>query len=197
MISNWSSGRAGVFGVAVLVSGHFEEVSHELIMATRTLGRRIDQWFQGGTLTGQRLPLLPRVTIFNPALAELATLTALAQLLVSREDVRARLDDRNRVTRLASDLASGCLKWPSHREGLRRDTTDIIIAIRQAGLVHRYGRPLSAGELLPLDEAVAATRRLLELNRYRQGRHVLDESIASLVRAVYLDVKPWPFEALL
>ncbi len=197
MITNWSAGRSGVFGVAVLVSGHFEVICQPLIDATMTLWRRPDQWFQRGILTGHRLPVLPRGSVFTAANRERSTLTALTQVIAACDEIRGRLAEPERMRALATDLSVGLLSWPSAREGIRRDTTDIITALRQAGFVHRFGRPLTRDELPPLGEVVNATQARLTHNRYREGRSVSDDTVATVARSVFLDVEPWPFSALM
>jgi hypothetical protein len=50
--------------------------------------------------------------------------------------------------RLAVDMEGGMLSAPSYPDGLGRDATDIHVAIRQAGLAHLYGRPLTKNAAL-------------------------------------------------
>jgi hypothetical protein len=192
-ITCWSGYK---YGVAIRVSGHFEVMCRDVIAETTTLLRRYHQWVAAGILRGHALPLVPVSHSFAVCYREQGTLRALTRVLCGRSDLRERIVDPDRLRRLATDLSFGLLPWPSERTGARRDTIDIVTAMRHAGFVHALGRPLSANEIAPLHEVVAGTRLQLEANRYREGRHVDDALIAAVARRNYLDVEPWPFAAL-
>ncbi len=81
---------------------------------------------------------------------------------------------------------------PSTQETYRRDL--------QRYIVPRFGAyPLGwpARSSPPLDDVVATTKAQLDRNRYREGRFVADATITSIARKAYLDIEPWPFQALL
>ena len=135
-------------------------------------------------------------SVFTVTYRELPTLRALAAVLAARPEYRARLAEPERVSRLARELTQGVLPPPAVREGARRDTIDILLAIRQAGLVRPVRRPLPSDPVPAPDGVLAAVREHLDANPYRKGRHVDDDTVMRVVRSVYLDVEPWPFAAL-
>ena len=100
------------------------------------------------------------------------------------------------MTRLAADMAEGMLDAASYPDGLGRDTTDIHVAIRQAGLAYPYGRPLTKIGLPQLGPAADKVEANLRANPYREGRPIDRNEVERLIRDDYLDVKPWPFAAL-
>jgi len=195
-IAGWTQGRGGPFGIALRVSGHIESASHALIDATRRSWRRFsignDEYLSGGSL----LPIVPSISSFNSCWRERSTLSALTTVLRDRADLRHRLGDAQRVYRLAADLMSGPLGLRAERTGIRRDTVDIYTAMRHAGFFHRFGRPLSRASLPNIDDVIVATRKRLDANPYRVGRHTPDEVIRKTAQKIYYDVEPWPFAAL-
>jgi hypothetical protein len=135
--------------------------------------------------------------IHRSARRERHTLATLASVFAARPDLRERLADPTRVAALARDLTAGLQSMPMRVDTVRRDPTDVVTAMRAAGFVHPFGRPLGPGTVGRLDDVVAATRAALEANPYRQGRDVDHEQLVRLVRCAYFDVEPWPFRALL
>ncbi|HEY4333199.1 MAG TPA: hypothetical protein VGM78_11540 [Ilumatobacteraceae bacterium] len=127
---------------------------------------------------------------------ELATLTALFALLRTRPALRERLVEPERLQRLATDMTDGLLPMPTEISGARRESTDMIVAVHQAGFSYEFRRPLSAAGRPSLDEVVAKTLPVLDANPYRHGLTADPEQLAQIVRRVYLDVQPWPFSAL-
>jgi hypothetical protein len=197
-ISYWGGGWTGSIGVALSVSGHIESACHDLYDATTTWRRRYEQrWFRTFVHDSLSLPIVPSYTIFSWPYREVASLNALAQMLACDPQYRQRLSQPERAARLAADLTRGLLGTPVAHGGMRRDTTDIIVALRKAGLFHPFGRPLSRGELPAPDEVLNSVRAHLDANPFRKGRHTDDETVMRVVNAVYLDVEPWPFAALI
>ena len=146
--------------------------------------------------TRMTLPVLPRQTVFVPHWGELATLRVLADVIHSHGHLRSRLDENERVSRLASDLRSEWLDDPIPRFGSGRDSTDIRTALRQGGYVHHYGRPLTPTGMPTVAEVVDRVEELLAANPFRTGRPTDRSQVEAIVRRDYVDVKPWPFAAL-
>jgi hypothetical protein len=129
---------------------------------------------------------------------EIATLNALFKVCRKRDDLRARLGDTERMYWLGRELSRGMLRPPAPPAGgLRRDTTDVLTAMRALGFKHEYERPLAGAPLPFLEDVVAKTQARLEASPYRRGRSPIDDDrVAEIVRRAYLDVDPWPFRAL-
>jgi hypothetical protein len=184
-------------GIGVRVAGHVESACHELIEATSTPWRRYARWMQSGSVAGgHKLPLAPRALVYPSAFREIAILNVLATVLARSAEYRDRLADPLRVSRLATDLSNGLLGSFAAKGGMRRDTVDIVVALRRAGFFYPLGRPLLREETPAPDEVLASVRACLEANPYRKGRHTDDATIMRVIRAAYLDVEPWPFAAL-
>lgn len=179
-------------GLAVQLGGAYAEASRDLLAATSTFLRKHTNWIG----IENRLPVLPRTTVASNCSKERGTLDALCAVLSDQPGLRARLAEPQRMKQLASDLASHLVAAPAEHTGFLRDSTDVIVALHQAGFAHRYGRPLRAGTLRDLDDVVQATRDQLQTNPHRVGRATDDDAIEKVIRAAYFDVAPWPFEAL-
>jgi hypothetical protein len=195
-ITFFAPGRGDAYGVAVCVSGSYDAASSEMISAAMTWWRRLNHWNPLGAVTGHLLPVLPTTNAFRSCTRERDTLIALTAVLARRSELRAALSDPERMTRLARDLSNGLLSFPVERTGVSRDAVDII-AMHGAGYVHTFGRPFDADALPALPDIVARVRARLAANPFRKGRVIDDETIARIARRTYLDVKPWPFAALL
>jgi hypothetical protein len=100
------------------------------------------------------------------------------------------------VEALAKDFASGLLRWHYVGTGLGWDSTDIHVAMRQAGFVHQFTRPLDRSQLPSIDDAVAEVMARLAVNPHRVGRPADRDEVEKIVRKDYLDIEPWPFSAL-
>jgi hypothetical protein len=100
------------------------------------------------------------------------------------------------MVQLARDMIAGLAKFGITSTGVGRDSTDIHVAMQQAGFVHRYNRPLSAKRLPSVDEIVAAVEVRLRSNPYRTGREIDHVQVDRIVRRDFLDIEPWPFGAL-
>lgn len=195
--SFWTTGPGGQIGIGVRVAGHVESACHELIEATSTPWRRYERWVQSGSVAGgHKLPLAPRTLVYPSPFREIAILNVLATVLARNAEYRERLADPLRVSRLATDLSNGLLGSFAAKGGMRRDTVDIVVALRRAGFFYPLGRPLLREETPAPDEVLAGVRARLEANPYRKGRHTDDATIMRIIRAAYLDVEPWPFAAL-
>jgi hypothetical protein len=190
----WTVGRAGGFGVAVRVSGRFEGTAAPLLKATsrRWSGRDSSR----SSLTGRSLPVLRGRSVASAFLDEYSVLLALCSVVHDDAAVRPRLDDGERAARLASDLSRTSLRFRAIPTGAGRDSTDIHVALRQAGFVHRYNRPLTDAGLPSVDTVVTEVVERLRANPYRQGRPIDRLQVEQIVRRDYLDVQPWPFAAL-
>jgi hypothetical protein len=193
----WSVGRGGPIGIALSVSGHVESACHDLSDATMTRWRRYEQWWMRTSVhDAHSLPIVPASTIFGSPYRNVMTLNALGHVLARSPQYRERLGEPERSARLAADLTRGLLDMAVAKGGLRRDTTDIIVALRKAGFFHPLGRPLSREDLPAPEKVLTSVRAHLDANPFRKGRHTDDATIMRVVRAVYLDVEPWPFAAL-
>jgi hypothetical protein len=121
---------------------------------------------------------------------------AFADVLHTQKNLRPRLDNADRVNRLASDLQAGWLGHPIPHTGVGRDSTDIHTALRQGGFVHRFRRPLTTLGMPTVDEVVSRVEELMRANPYRADRTNDRAQIERIVRRDYAEVKPWPFVAL-
>jgi hypothetical protein len=69
--------------------------------------------------------------------------------------------------------------------------------MRSLGYVHRYrGRPVPGDPLSDRDVAIARVQEHLARSLYARGVRIDAEIVASLVVSEYLEVPPWPFQAL-
>lgn len=194
LVEAFIPGRAEA-GLAVRASGMLAVQSHHLFVASMTRWRRYNHWWASGTLTGHVLPIVPDA--FHASCSkERATVQALMRLLAARPDLRERLADSQRVTRLAVDLATRPLGVVHERTGITRDGLDTVTAMHQAGFVHRLGRPLPGDHLPEVQQVLARTQELLASNPHRSGRRTDDGVVEGYIRSNYTDVEPWPFAAL-
>lgn len=201
-LAPWTAGRGGAIGLALHLSGRygraadgFNRVTHRNLR--RKLVRAVGRQASYATLHGLLLPIVPTYYESAKDRRRTATLCAFTEVLTALPGLRPRLADPARTSRLAADLAARQLARPVEHYGVRRDTSDILHAMRAAGFVHRFGRPIAP--LPPLTDAavVTAVREHLDDNPYRQDRDdVGDERILEVVFHEYLDVEPWPFAAL-
>jgi hypothetical protein len=201
-ITGWLLNQGGVYvGVAVEVRGGLRSRTREIRDETVTWWRRFRHAFADGSPAANLVPVvMPPVSLGVHLLAgDLPNVRALAVALSVTPAYRARLDDPDRVGRLVNDLASARLARRAPDEGsVRRDPTDVAVALQQAGFVHRNGgRPLSSALIAAPDVVLAGVRKSLAANPYRKGRPMVDdEMILRIAKHNYLDVEPWPFSAL-
>lgn len=191
----WSAGRSGVFGLGVRLSGLYESEAEEMLEATATLWRRVNG-ATGSSLTGKTLPVLPSNWIFTAFTAERDTISTLCVVLALTPSLLARLDDAERMQRLAQDLRKGMARRPTIADGLGRDATDIHVAMTEARCFHRFGRPLSAASLPAEQPILEELEKRLRSNAFRTGRATDPAELRRIVRKNYLDIAPWPFAAL-
>jgi hypothetical protein len=194
-IAPWLQGRNGSDGVAVRAVGRCKEDTQWLFRATTNWGRRV-VLAMGAMVPGTVLPIVPSVSFTSIANPECDTLEALCTVLCLESTLRERLGDRGRVEALAKDFASGLLRWHYVGTGLGWDSTDIHVAMRQAGYVHQFTRPLDRAQLPSIDDAVAEVMARLASNPHRVGRPADRDEVEKIVRKDYLDIEPWPFSAL-
>jgi hypothetical protein len=194
-IAPWLQGRSGSDGVAVRAVGRYKADTQWLFRATTNWGRRV-VLAMGAMVPGAVLPIVPSVSLASIANPECDTLEALCTVLCLEPALRERLGDRARVEALASDLAAGMLRWRYVGTGLGWDSTDIHVAMRQAGYVHQFTRPLDRAHLPSIDDAVGEVMARLAANPHRVGRPADHDEVEKIVRKDYLDIEPWPFAAL-
>lgn len=181
-------------GIGIFVGGAYEERTAALFRATGSVWRRVG-WATSGP-TGKVLPVLPAATMFSQCNRERGTMNALAAVLHAEPPLRSRLDDGDRMRRLANDLRTGSQVDPRYRTGSGRDATDIMNALRQGGLAHQFRRPLSPAWSVSLGEMVDKVEESLRANPYRAGRSIDRRQVEAIVRREVVDVAPWPFAAL-
>ena len=191
----------GFGGIAVEVTGHLRSASHEILDMTWTRWRRIRHAFSEGPPMSSLVPVvMPPPRFARGASGDLGNLGMLTTLLAGDARYRRRLEDPERMARLAHDLTrSTASAWPPVSPGgVRRDTIDVLVALQSAGFVHRYGgRPLSGDRRAAPDTVLAGVRQSLASNPYRKGRAMVDDAtIVRIAKRVYFDVEPWPFAAL-
>lgn len=194
-ISWWTSGQAGMFGVAVVVHGVLVESTAALASATRTPWRSFDLR-RSGHDTGVALPVLPGSSEFSRYQAERGTLAALCHVLRDRTDLRHRLEQPVRMERLAREMQRDLLPPRTPPAHPARGVADVLAAMRQAGYVHRFGRPLSRADVERSSLVVDEVCTRIMFDPHRLGRPVDTALVDRVVRSHYLDVRPWPFAAL-
>jgi hypothetical protein len=190
-IVHWSTGRGGLFGIAVQVSGAMETSQAGIVAEFGSWGADVASPF-----TGRTLPVYPAKTVFTACHPMRWTLHTLCEILRDTPELRGRLADRIRTTRLASEIVSGAVGVFEPPGGLRSSSVDVLAAIRRAGFVHPRMRPVGSERLPTIDAAVGRVESLLAENLFRSGRSIDRRQIERLVRRAYLDVAPWPFAAL-
>ncbi len=188
-ICHWSHREAGV---GLQLVGPLALAAEPLRRATG--GERFQPG--GEPERGCRLPIVPGATGLRSTGAEHDTLQALTTVLARRPDLRARLGDRERVRRLAADLAGGMRRCPTDSiRTLSPGALDVALALVRCGLVFRQGRPLP-GETVAEDDAMDRVRAALATQQGRGRSRPSQATIERVVRRRYLDVAPWPFAAL-
>ncbi len=185
IIAPWRHGRGVNFGIALRVSGRFELASAGLLKATIFRWRRPSEFFESRTLPGRAVPIVSSGSRLTMCERERGTLVALVNLLTRRADLRDRLCESDRMAALATEMSDGLVGDPPQRSGaFRRDTIDVVYAIRKAGYFHEFGRPLGRSGLSNLDDVVERTRAYLDANPFRAGRQIDDAEIRRIVRRV-------------
>jgi hypothetical protein len=192
IIGDWAG--SGI-GVAVRVSGCYEQSASEVVSATLSVWRRFESGMPG-LWTGRSLPVLIGHTLFTASAPEYAVLAALCTAVHDNLRLRTKLGDLDRMRHLARDLN---IKRPTLRvppTGLDRDSVDIHAALIALGFTHRYTRPLTTIGLPTTAEVTDRVVDALDANPHRGGRAIDREQIERIVSRDYVDVEPWPFAAL-
>jgi hypothetical protein len=185
----WYLSRGGVYGLAVHAGGTFDDrLVQALGKSVSRRSGRLNPW----TSTGHAVPIM-RV---GRVRAHRETLEILCELLSKRSELRMRLGDRSRVTQLAADLADRSVLAPIDRTGRRRDEIEIIVAMRQSGLVYPFGRPLGDEHSHDIEAMVRMVQERLDASPYRKDRRTDQHTITRVLRRDYVDVTPWPLAAL-
>ncbi len=112
-------------------------------------------------------------------------------------ELRSRLEDNDRVRRLASELDSQRLKLAEQGTGIAHDAVDIHFALTRLGYTHRYTRPLPSSSQPTAAEVTDRVCAALAANPYRIGRETDRDQVKRIVRRDFVDVEPWPFGSLL
>ncbi len=184
-------------GIGLRISGRMAQQSQAIVTATMTLVRRSDVTEYPPSI-GALLPIVLPTAAWHSFRKELATLAALCDVLAALPEFRVRLADRSRMRTLARRLDSGALlPAPYPWGGISRDAADVQGAMVLAGLRHRFGRPLPTDRLPSVADIADDIEARLRRNPYRPDKSVDRGVIERIVRADYLDINPWPFEALL
>jgi hypothetical protein len=197
-VTHYTVGQGAVFGIAIRVTGQLDDRSVSVRKDCVTWWRRVNMFFWGGRVGegGHSIPMIP-ANGPRTYTAERDTLRQLCELLAERPDLRERLNDSARVEQLAHDLSRTQLARAVAPEAIRGRTVDIDVALRHAGYTYRLTRPLPGDTTAPLDEVIAHVRHQLDrLPQPAPGRNASDADIEAVARSHYLDVAPWPFDAL-
>ena len=189
----FTSGGSGGVGVGVRVDGALIERTREVRSRTRSLWNVLNGW----SVEGVVVPCWS-VAHRGPAVdADLATIRALCAVLRDRSELRERLADPVRLDHLAFDLRNVRRRRVPPRTGVRRTTFEILAALRSLGYLHRYeNRPLPGEPLPEPDLVVAAVVARLRANPFCADLDISEAQVSETVRRHYLDVEPWPFDAL-
>lgn len=191
----WTQGQAGQFGVSVVTHGALSDSVEATADATRTWWRALDLRRSGRT-TGTALPMLPGASEFSRYAPERSTLGALCHVLRDRTDLRHRLEEPARMQRLGEAVRKHLLPGRAAPKNPTGNTADVLRAMRQAGYVHPFGRPLSRADIVRSTMVVDEVRSLVLADPHRLGRPIDSALVDRLVRSYYLDVEPWPFAVL-
>jgi hypothetical protein len=197
-VTHYTVGQGGVFGVAIRVTGQLDERSVTVRRDCDTWWRRMNMyWGKGFGEGGHGIPMIP-ANGPRTYTAERDTLTQLCSLLARRPELRERLNEPAHVEQLAHDLCRTQLAQAVAPDAIRGRTVDIDVALRHAGYTHRLTRPLPGDTTAPLYEVITNVRHQLDrLPQPAPGRDAPDAAIEAVARSHYLDVAPWPFDALL
>jgi hypothetical protein len=194
-IAWWTTGQAGRFGVSILANGALSRSTEAIAAVTRTWWRTFDLRRSGHT-AGTALPVLPGASEFSRYHAERSTLAALCHVLRDRADLRHRLEEPTRMHRLAKDVQKHLMPTRSTPRDPAGNTADVLYAMRQAGYVHPFGRPLSRADVQRSTLVIDEVRTRVLADPHRLGRPIDNALVDRLVRSYYLDVEPWPFSVL-
>lgn len=194
----WSSTRWVDRGLAIAANGELGEALKPMRKATVGVLRRLIKTFSGDEVNGVVVPVVATVGRMSlPDDRQRATVQALCAVLAREPSRRARLDDEERCRRLVADVTASWIGVPAPLRGMGRDSTDIHTAMDLLGLTYDYHRPLEPLDPATADDVIDAVKAKVDANPYRAGRPPIERAeVAEIVRRHYLDIAPWPFQAL-
>ena len=187
--------RARDLGITVITRGALSASTQEIAAATQTRVRALDLR-RSGHKGGVVLPVLPGASEFSRYEAERSTIAAMCHVLRERSDLRLRLEEPARMQRLATELQRKFMTARATPQKPSGNTADVLRAMRQAGYVHPFGRPLSRADIDRSTLVVDEVRTRVLTDPHRSGRPINTALVDRLVRSHYLDVEPWPFAVL-
>jgi hypothetical protein len=191
-LTSFARGRAGPIGIAIGVERDAAAVTAGVRAATRTLRNRFHRLLQDDAIVPLRATGWARPGVA----AERDTLSALCRALAERPAMRSRLADPACTRRLVRAMADRPLLARPEVTAGRRDTTEVLGALRALGYRHLIGgRPLP-GDLPALDLVVDQVFERLGHDPYARDVRPTRSKVAQIVRRHFLDVEPWPFEGL-
>jgi hypothetical protein len=187
----YGKGRDGSNGLAVTTHGELAEQVAPLRARTSTFLRRMSSRSD----TERAVPLLPNKE--GPYRDRLeATLRALCTVLRDEEPLRAALAVPTRSARLAHDLADRPRERVAEHMGIGPGSIEVGVALTSTDHRWRYNRPLPGEHRPAIDEVVAAVRSHLATTAGAGTIAIADDELDRLCRVGYVDVEPWPFDAL-
>jgi hypothetical protein len=192
-LTGWTATRGGSeIGVALSGTG---SVAADVV-ALRDARPRLVRGLGALSTTGGRAPLLAASFVNAWVDADRMALDTLCRTLATRPTWRRQLADPQRVARLLRDLATREHGARATRTGVMRRAVETSVAMLSLGLVHPLnGRPLPDEVLQTEDDAVRSVMRKLADNPYALPAD--EAKVRATVKRRYLDVPPWPFDALL
>lgn len=190
-------GQNGEVGIALHLGPAAHDRLSPVLATLPTFRNRLNHWASGLPASLPIVPLRSRSTTGFPPGAERQTFAALVNLLHERPGARDRLDRAAATEQLAADLARCRLASGPEPRGVRRATTEVLVALRSCGYRHHIdGRPVAGDALPSLEDVTDDVLARLAASPYAKGVRVGRKQVERLVRKHYLDVEPWPFGAL-
>jgi hypothetical protein len=190
----WICARGGCAGAAIDISGSYVERTAEIQAALQTRRNRLLRFL----LEAADIPLCASTVGSVRLDDDREAIGILCSILAVEPEMRARLAQPVRVNRLIHDLKTRRFRFAPFRVGFRRAVTEVLTGMRLAGFEHRFGgRPLPGVTLPPLDEVVRRVLERIAENPYARGVVIDQERAREIVRRNYLEVEPWPLEALI
>lgn len=192
LLTRWAYGRGGDIGVGVFGAGTYAGAIADLRKRRRTLMGAVNRW-------GDHLnvaPLDAAGTINLRVDADRDSLQVLLRRLADEPSWRPQLADAGRVGQLLRDMDGVDHGAVPAVVGVRRRTVEALIAMQQLGFVHAVqGRPMPDDRRPAAEAVIDAVVRRLAANPY--GMPVDEEAVSAVVHRRYLDVRAWPFRALM
>lgn len=188
-LGSYGQGRDGRNGIALRTHGALDEQVAPFRHRTSTFLRRMSPRYD----TERCVPLLPnKEGAYRDRLE--ATLRALCAVLRDDESRRAALADLERVVRLARDLGDRPRERVAEHIAFEPGSVEVGVALTSTDHRWRYNRPLPGDARPQLDDVVNAVRAHLASSP--SAIAIADDTIDHLCRVGYVDVEPWPFDAL-